>query len=266
MTYHSKTTLTVDLPDGVTKEQIIHLIDSFLANHRPQTSLKLVDIIRSVCHEFGISPQQLTGARRNEKIVQARWFVMHIGICELYLSSTQIGNKLNRDHTTVLYGKQKLDVLLRDKTITKMYQRILTTAKKTSSPPAPIFFDNVSDIQKFYNGYNNHGWWQTQLSPNCTDLSGCFYKYPKFNGDIRHWNVRNVKLFRDMFHDARAFNQDLGAWRPLNGVDFTRMFYKAQMFSSDLSAWHFSKKAYTTDMFHGADRLNTDYFPNCLIF
>ena len=68
----------------------------------------------------------------------------------------------------------------------------------------------------------NHQWGQYIFVPNksditeanaattcivCTDLSALFKNNSTFNGNISHWDTRNVTTMKLMFRDASAFNQ-----------------------------------------------------------
>ena len=45
-----------------------------------------------------------------------------------------------------------------------------------------------------------------------TDMSGLFYNYENFNGDISKWDVSNVTDMRAMFYWCKKFNQDISKW------------------------------------------------------
>jgi|SRR6185312_609091 len=60
---------------------------------------------RRACDLFGLTPAQLHG-ERNEHIVFARHFVMYWAARMTGLSLAAIGNRMKKDHTTVLHGKE----------------------------------------------------------------------------------------------------------------------------------------------------------------
>lgn len=73
-------------------------------------SVSVRDIIRSVEFRHGLTPGEITGARRNTKVVRARHEAMWIAK-ELHphLSFPAIGRIFNRDHTTVLHALRKYE-------------------------------------------------------------------------------------------------------------------------------------------------------------
>lgn len=58
--------------------------------------------IRRAAEVFGVDEQDITGKRRPEEMVRARWAVMLA--MRGGVSACQIGRRLNRDHSSVLHG------------------------------------------------------------------------------------------------------------------------------------------------------------------
>lgn len=73
-------------------------------------TVSVKDIIRSVEFRHGLTPGEITGARRNAKVVRARQEAMWIAK-ELHphLSFPTIGRLFNRDHSTVLHALKKYE-------------------------------------------------------------------------------------------------------------------------------------------------------------
>ena len=71
---------------------------------------KVEDIIRAVCHEFGVSKIDLIGCRRNREIVRPRQVAMYLAKKVTGRSLPEIGRRIGgRDHTTVLHGIRKIE-------------------------------------------------------------------------------------------------------------------------------------------------------------
>ena len=66
-------------------------------------------IIKSVASYFSISPDEITGTKRNNKIAYPRQIAMYL-IREMTDTNLQdIGDILGKDHTTVMYGIKKIE-------------------------------------------------------------------------------------------------------------------------------------------------------------
>ncbi len=71
--------------------------------------MKIQTIIDAVCEATGVSPQNLRGENRRNENVRARWLVILIVHDATGRSWQQIGNAINRDHTTCIYGYRQAD-------------------------------------------------------------------------------------------------------------------------------------------------------------
>lgn len=65
-------------------------------------------VLRAVADFYGVTTEDLTGKRRVQRIVVPRHVAMYIMREDGRLSLPQIGQVLNRDHTTVLHGVEKM--------------------------------------------------------------------------------------------------------------------------------------------------------------
>lgn len=75
------------------------------------------DIIKIVCNFYDIKPTQLRSPKRDAFLASARQIVMYILNKELGLTLVEIGNVLGgRDHTTIMYGVEKIEKLLTTRT------------------------------------------------------------------------------------------------------------------------------------------------------
>jgi len=76
------------------------------------------DIIKSVCIYYNVKSTQLKGPKRDAGLVKARQVAMYLLKGKLGLTQTEIGNLLGgRDHTTIMYGVDKIQGLVDNKDI-----------------------------------------------------------------------------------------------------------------------------------------------------
>lgn len=76
------------------------------------------DIIKSVCIYYNVKSTQLKGPKRDAGLVRARQVAMYLLKERLSLTQAEIGNLLGgRDHTTIMYGVDKIRVLVENKDI-----------------------------------------------------------------------------------------------------------------------------------------------------
>jgi chromosomal replication initiator protein len=61
-------------------------------------------IVEQVAREYLVTVEVIRGPWKNRRVVRARQEAMYRLRHETRLSTPQIGNLLNRDHSTVLYG------------------------------------------------------------------------------------------------------------------------------------------------------------------
>jgi chromosomal replication initiator protein len=75
--------------------------------------LSVDDILAAVADYYGISAEQMTGPSRKREVARPRQLVMYLTRVETGASLPQIGRALgNRDHTTVMYGCDKIEDLM----------------------------------------------------------------------------------------------------------------------------------------------------------
>jgi chromosomal replication initiator protein len=90
------------------------LVNMALADlmHRPD-KLTVEHVFDAVCQYYNVSNDDLVGASRKKTIAYPRQMAMYLARTETNASLPQIGEKLgNRDHTTVLYGYEKIATLI----------------------------------------------------------------------------------------------------------------------------------------------------------
>lgn len=69
----------------------------------------VADIIEVVSKVTGVNELELLSRRRERQYVRARHIAIQLMIEMTDLSYVQIGSALNRDHTTVMYVKKKME-------------------------------------------------------------------------------------------------------------------------------------------------------------
>lgn len=90
------------------------LVDMALADlmHRPD-KLTVGHVFDAVCQYYNVTNDDLVGPSRKKVIAYPRQMAMYLARTETNASLPQIGEKLgNRDHTTVLYGYEKIATLI----------------------------------------------------------------------------------------------------------------------------------------------------------
>ncbi|MCD6289143.1 MAG: chromosomal replication initiator protein DnaA [Anaerolineae bacterium] len=93
----------------ITLEQtaaILQSLPSIQVAVSPEQTLELV------AWSFGLSVDQLTGRKRNKEVSLARHIAMYLLRHECDLSLPQVGALLNRDHTTVMHGVERVEELV----------------------------------------------------------------------------------------------------------------------------------------------------------
>ncbi|MEM9647885.1 MAG: BspA family leucine-rich repeat surface protein, partial [Bacteroidota bacterium] len=93
---------------------------------------------------------------------------------------------------------------------------------------------------------------------NVTDLSYMFKNAALFNGDIRNWDVSQVRYMQGTFQEAALFNADIGSWVVSKVEDMSRMFYNADSFNQNIGDWIVTTVTNMNTMFSGASKFNHD--------
>jgi chromosomal replication initiator protein len=80
--------------------------------HQPQ-KMSIDQVIHAVCGYYQVSGNDIFGSSRKRKFSFPRQMIMYLCRTETDASLPEIGEKLgNRDHTTILYGFEKISNLL----------------------------------------------------------------------------------------------------------------------------------------------------------
>ena len=92
-------------------------------------------IIEEVSRYYKITPEDVLGRSRTQKISQARQVVMYLLIYELEMSPTQVGRLLGgRDHATVIHGAGKVNGGINEDS--QLRQDVLTIKEAIFTPGA----------------------------------------------------------------------------------------------------------------------------------
>jgi len=93
------------------------LVESVLIDMLPRrTEIQPDEVVRKVAETFGVSMERMLGRDRSRDVALPRQIAMYLLREEANISLPQIGNALGgRDHTTIMYGCDKIaDLLERD--------------------------------------------------------------------------------------------------------------------------------------------------------
>jgi chromosomal replication initiator protein len=95
------------LSGGGINDDIINMALADLG--RQPERMTIAQIITAVCDHYGVTPEQLHSRSRSRAIAFPRQMAMYLARTETDASLPQIGEKLGgRDHTTILYGYEKI--------------------------------------------------------------------------------------------------------------------------------------------------------------
>ncbi len=103
------------------------LIDTVLSDFLPpRQELKPDEVIETICQLYNIPRQRLLSAERSREVALPRQIAMYLLHKEAGCSLPQIGELLGgRDHTTILYGCEKIeDLLERDEQLRRQLNQI----------------------------------------------------------------------------------------------------------------------------------------------
>lgn len=97
------------------------------------------ETIRSAAAYFDIALEDLTGARRTNDVVRARCAVIYVLRHQHKLSLPQIGQRVNRDHSSVMYALRIFDARFSsDIEVMTWVQARLDAPKRWDEPAAEI--------------------------------------------------------------------------------------------------------------------------------
>lgn len=89
------------------------------------------DILSVVMERFNVTLQQIQSRRRHQDLVYARWFIIDFAHRYTIMSSAEIGYKLEKDHTSLLYAnKQLVKHLDKDSELLYLYHSLTQTLEE----------------------------------------------------------------------------------------------------------------------------------------
>lgn len=74
--------------------------------------ITLDEILIKVCDHYCITEAQIKGIDRNHKFVKARQMYSYIAMTVTKKTTTQIGEEINRNHSTISHAKKKISNLM----------------------------------------------------------------------------------------------------------------------------------------------------------
>jgi chromosomal replication initiator protein len=98
--------------------------------HKPAMAVpSITRLIAAAAAEFGVNWRAITGEVRVAEIVLARQVVMYLAATRLHRSLPVIGRCLNRDHSTVLHGRDRIAALVaQDADLAARVERVAAAA------------------------------------------------------------------------------------------------------------------------------------------
>lgn len=113
----NKVAAYAQLNGGVVNDSVVNMALGDLL-HTPR-KMTVEEVLTAVSRYYGIAHEDIVGSSRKRKFAYPRQMVMYLSRTETEASLPEIGEKLgNRDHTTILYGYEKIaDLLDSDPTV-----------------------------------------------------------------------------------------------------------------------------------------------------
>lgn len=95
--------ITVDLVNEALKESA----------GEKQEELQVDDIISCVCNFYKVDKKDITGKKKNKEFTEPRQICMYLITDMMNLPLVTVGEKLGRDHATVIYARRKIAELIK---------------------------------------------------------------------------------------------------------------------------------------------------------
>ena len=83
--------------------------------------------IKKICDDFNVSSIDLISRRRVKELSIARWLIFNLLKTNSILSLVEIGNKYNKDHTSVIHGIREIQI--REPELISKYQSVYEDCK-----------------------------------------------------------------------------------------------------------------------------------------
>ncbi|MEM7336487.1 MAG: chromosomal replication initiator protein DnaA [Chloroflexota bacterium] len=132
----NKVAAYAQLNGGQVNETLVNMALGDLLHERRK--LDVPQVIMAVCRHFNIGEPDISGSSRKRKFAYPRQMAMYLCRTETDASLPEIGEKLgNRDHTTILYGYEKISGMLdTDPEVRRDSLTIKSSLYETAGSPA----------------------------------------------------------------------------------------------------------------------------------
>lgn len=124
--------------------------------------------------------------------------------------------------------------------------------------PTKVCTSKITDMSDLFRNSNFNGDLNHWDVRNVTNMISMFSDAKKFNGKINLWDVANVRFMQNMFFGASSFNQTLKDWDVSNVTDMTWMFGGAAAYNQDMNTWNVGNVTDMRNMFSSAFSFNGD--------
>lgn len=116
----------------LTVELAAEVLQTFISDRQEPVTIDRIQ--RVVCQHFDVTLEELKGSRRTQEVTMPRQIAMYLSRVLVNASSTHVGAKFERDHSTVLSAERKIDKLIKEGGETyDIVERLTETIKGGSS-------------------------------------------------------------------------------------------------------------------------------------
>ena len=99
--------------EPITLQLAANALQESIGGEEEQEELTPEHIIRATCNHFSITKEELLGKSKRQDLVRARQVCIYLLCDMLSLPQISIGKEMNRDHSTVIYARDKVAELMR---------------------------------------------------------------------------------------------------------------------------------------------------------
>lgn len=91
----------------------------------PKPETRYSPLYRAVETVTGMSRAELKSGQRHRTLAYARFIFMYLAHAVLFQTNVTIGRELNRDHTTIMHGRHRVqDLRIIDKNFARQYEAV----------------------------------------------------------------------------------------------------------------------------------------------
>ena len=99
--------------EPITLRLAANALQESIGGEEEQEEITPEHIIRATCNHFSITKDELLGKSKRQDLVRARQVCIYLLCDMLSLPQISIGKEMNRDHSTVIYARDKVAELMR---------------------------------------------------------------------------------------------------------------------------------------------------------